>query len=154
MLPIPRTVRRAGLLLVVFSVLLSCATAPDSRDDAALAGFLAELEGSTAAQAAEMSRLPFAFDAEVLVRDGDLDTLWVALKESDFSLAEVRVDNVVPSYDPSILGEGFLPQAFARRIAEEPVSVVDVESRSGLITLLIEATGYRSFALRGIRRSL
>jgi hypothetical protein len=149
-----RRIRLAAIVVALVAFFASCATAPKSVDDRRLLGLLGEIDAADAAGAAELSDLPFVFDQEVIVRRSDLDLLWSELKVSGLRLASARVVAVAAVRDPVSVGSTFLLQAFGGHVAEEPVSIVEIEAADGPMLLLVESRGLRGYRLRGMRRMM
>lgn len=144
----------SGAVLVILFALGACATAPDVSDNDRLNELFAEIDGADAPTAAELSALPFAFDEEVLIREGELAVLWRNLKAAGFALSPARVHSVVPLRNAADVGGTFLLESFGRRLTGAPVSLVEIEGADGRLFVLVEGRGFRGYVLRGIRRPL
>jgi len=83
-----RTSALAAAFLVVFS---GCATFVPAFRGAAVLDTVDAINGAALETLVERSAVPFVFDAEILSRGLDVETLWRGLREAGFVLEEAEV---------------------------------------------------------------
>jgi hypothetical protein len=129
---------------------------PVSQNKEAVVNLIKKINSASPAEIAAQSDLPFLFDAEPVVLEGDLDILWSNLREAGFTLDPVSAGEagaVAPS-DYGRFGDSFEIRAFFSQYVDESASIIDVQSSAGHFILLLQDEKNGLPMIKGMRGPL
>lgn len=80
----------AALLMCAGVILSGCATFGTGSSQTPVDGVISMINSGDAGTLVEASALPFVYDGEIIMRVGDIETLWKNLSRNDFRIDDVR----------------------------------------------------------------
>lgn len=129
---------RLAIVAVALIVLGSCLSAPPPADP--FDGIIDFINDASIEALVEQSHNPMVFDAELVVRSGDIELLWTGLRSSGFELSPAGyfVEPVQPG-DHRRLADSFDMRAFFSPEAGFPSEArwIVADSSAGRILLLL-----------------
>ncbi len=146
----------AAVLLVFTLSFFSCATMPVSQNKEAAAELIEKINTASPAELAGRSDLPFLFDEELVVLEGDLDILWSNLRAAGFSLdpAAAAEPSAVAPADYALYGDSFEIEAFFAQYIDESASMLKVRNSFGHFILLLQGEKDGLPMIKGMRGPL
>ncbi len=121
--------------LSFFLILLvaGCATFNPVDEERGLASLIALIDRGDAAALAELTNVPFLFDAEILLVKQDAETLWTNAAKSGFTIEDPRVTVIEPA-DASyakLFSDSMETSVFFNKYLPKRAVFARVESDSG-----------------------
>jgi hypothetical protein len=127
----------AALLLLVLAS--SCTTTPYSQREGNVQKAIDLIHAGDADRLVSQSELPFLFDAEIIMLERDLRTLWENLSEAEFTMENFEVEYIGPagrySYPP--FADSMEVRTFFKKYVPEQSAIVRVIADNGEFFLLL-----------------
>lgn len=125
---------------ILFLVLAaSCTTTPYSQREANVQKAIDLIQAGDAETLVAQSRLPFLFDAEIIMLERDLETLWGNLSEASFEMENAEVEYIGPagrySYPP--FADSMEVRTFFKKYVPRKSSLVRITAENGEFFLLL-----------------
>jgi hypothetical protein len=122
---------RIALFLVL--ALSGCATFSLKYEERSASGIIDLINGGKAEALADLSALPFLFDAEMLLAREDVETLWKNLVASGFSLPNPRIVHIEPAAPDlsSVFSDSKEVEVFFKKYVPQRSSFLSVQSDEG-----------------------
>ncbi len=125
------------VLLVLFAA--SCTTTPYSQREANVQRSIELIHSGDAQALVAQSQLPFLFDAEIIMLERDLRTLWENLSEASFTMENAEIEYLGPagrySYPPFAVTMEV--RTFFKKYVPESSSLVRITADNGEFFLLL-----------------
>ena len=142
--------------MLLGALFTSCTTTPYSQREANVQKVIDLIQAGEAEALVAQSQLPFLFDAEIIMLERDLQTLWGNLSEAGFSMQNAQVEYLGPagrySYPP--FAESFEVRTFFKKYLPEKSSMVRITADNGEFFLLLGPREDEAPAIIGYRMNL
>lgn len=127
----------AAILFLVLAA--SCTTTPYAQREANVQKALELIASGDAETLVAQSHLPFLFDAEIIMLERDLATLWGNLSEASFEMEAAEVEYIGPagrySYPP--FADSMEVRTFFKKYVPKKSSLVRITAENGEFFLLL-----------------
>ncbi|MCF7928548.1 MAG: hypothetical protein K9L68_06215 [Spirochaetales bacterium] len=124
---------------IIIAGFISCTTVPYSQQDFKVKEVVELINEGRSERLIQLSKLPFLFDGEILLRERDVATLWNNLAESGFQMKDVQIGEPVPAgkddYPP--FADTMEVRTFFKKYITEDASIVKINASNGEFYLLL-----------------
>lgn len=128
----------AAAALLAFSA-LSCTTTPYPQREGSVEKAIDLINSGDAELLTAQSQLPFLFDAEIIMLERDLQSLWKNLSEAHFKMESPEIEYLGPagrySYPP--FADSMEVRTFFKKYLPEKASIVRITAENGEFFLLL-----------------
>jgi hypothetical protein len=137
---------KVGLASLCLALLASCATAPYTPSEKKVQKLVALIDKGGVGAVKGLSVAPFLLDAEILLRQADVDTAWANLKAAGFTMGEPKVSSIERLGDGSYarFAESMEVRSFFKRYLNKDSVLVALDAAEGRYYLILnrEVSGY------------
>lgn len=132
--------RRSVVLAGLGALLLAgCVTVPYTPDENAVSRVVALIDSHDVGALMEVSRVPFLFESEILLRPADVEDLWRGLADAGVVIGSFRIKEMfrVDERRPEWSGVDMEVAAFFSRYTDRDTTCVILETVYGEIAFLL-----------------
>jgi len=141
------------LLLLAVASLLSCASIQRSQDIRSMENFSQLINAGKAGDLIGMSAVPFLLDREIIVLDGDIETLWNNIVAAGYTVDEPELERGVAVIEESYLefNDSMEVKVFFEKYAGKKARLLELKTSSGQRLLLLFELTFGGRQIRGFK---
>jgi hypothetical protein len=136
----------AGIVSLCLVVLASCATSPYTPSEKKVQKLVALIDRGGVGAVKGLSVAPFLLDAEILLRQADVDSAWANLKAAGFTMGEPKIASIERLGDLSYarFAETMEARVFFKKYLNKDSVLVVLDAAEGRYYLILnrEVSGY------------
>jgi hypothetical protein len=137
---------RAGVIALCLALLASCATAPYRPSEKKVQKLVTLIDKGGVGAVKGLSVAPFLLDAEILLRQADVDSAWANLKAAGFTMGQPKVSSIERLGDGSYarFAESMEVRSFFKKYLNKDSVLVALDAAEGRYYLILnrEVSGY------------